>query len=283
MSDTSAYISAQRAEQDRAEARQANLDRAARTIWETPDGKLPPLPLIQTIGSHDLAHFRDNGSRFFREIASRLLLTEASTVLDLGCGCGRMAIPFVNFLTEGRFYGCDVWPEGIAWCEENLTSRGNASFHLQPAANNYYFTDFEASKKNDFKLEWLEDGVLDASYAISVFTHLIREDAQSYLSEIARGTKVGGLGYFTFFVIDKYFAAYRDRTGNHAALSESKTDPGCFYAYSGQDFFGGFTMDALQEMLAEAGWAIIGFELGSWAAKPGAINYQDTFIVERRA
>lgn len=283
MAETSAYISAQRAEQERAEERQANLDRAAKSIWTLSDDQLPPVPLMQTIGSHDATHFRDNGARFFRDISNRLLLTEDSTVLDLGCGCGRMAIPFVNFLSAGRFYGCDVWPEGVAWCSDNLTAQGNATFHVQPAANNYYYENFDPSKKNDFKLPWLPDRTLDASYAISVFTHLIAEDAQNYLSELARATKPGGLAYLTFFIIDKYFMAYRQKTGLHTMVTESATDPGCFYAYSGQDFFGGFTVAVLQRMFAQAGWQVVSFDTGSWAAKPGALNYQDTFILERRA
>jgi SAM-dependent methyltransferase len=281
MSQASGYISAQQQEQAIADIRQHKLEAAARAVLEAPESSLPPLPLVQTIGSHNYDHFRQNGARFFRDIADRLQIVETSRLLDLGCGCGRMAIPFANFLKQGRLFGCDVWPEGIAWCREHLTADGKASFHLQAAENNYYFNAFDKSRENKFILDWLPDNELDASFAISVFTHLIRNDAQSYLNEIARGTKQGGLAYFTFFLIDKYFWAYRAETGQHTDVKEAEN--GAYYAYAGQDFFAGFSMGALHEMFDQAGWDVISFDLGSWARKPGALNYQDTFILERRA
>ncbi|MDB5446072.1 MAG: methyltransferase [Phenylobacterium sp.] len=281
MTGASAYVSAQQAEQRAAEARAAKLESAASHMWEAPPERLPPVPLMQTIGSHSPEHFRGNSVHFFKEIASRLQLSESSKVLDLGCGCGRMAIPFVEFLDSGRLYGCDVWPEGIAWCNANLTGKGNAEFHVQHAANNYYFQPFDEKTYNAFSLDWLPDSVLDASYAISVYTHLVVDDVRIYLSEISRATKTGGLAYFTFFMIDKYFMIYRERTGQHTALVERA--PGCFHAYAGQDFFGGFTARVLRSLFDETGWDIVSFELGSWANKPGARNYQDTFILEKRS
>jgi SAM-dependent methyltransferase len=280
MSTESAYIAAQAAEQAAVAARAAKLEAAAKTIREAPVETLPPLEMMHKIGSHSPDHFRGNAGALFEEIARRLRLNETSRVLDLGCGCGRMAIPFVEFLDNGRLYGCDVWGDGIAWCNANLVGRGNAEFHVQPAANNYYFERFNEQARNSFALPWLPDGVLDASFAISVFTHLIIEDAFSYLKEINRATKPGGLGYFTFFVIDKYFIAYRDRTGHHAALAERQS--GCFHAYEGQDFFGGFTHSVLRSLFEQTGWNIVTYETGLWAEKPGARSYQDTFVLEKK-
>ncbi len=281
MSSESAYIAFQRAEEEASAARVARLGASVHAIREAPLEKLPPISMMQKIGSHSADHFRRDAAYYFDEIARRLLLDGASKVLDLGCGCGRMAIPFVDFLDRGRLYGCDVWADGVAWCEANLTGRDNAEFHLQPAANNYYFERFDEQVRNAFTLPWLGDGVLDASYAISVFTHLIYEDAFSYLKEINRATKPGGLGYFTFFVIDKYFVAYRDRTGHHTALAQRQ--PGCFHAYEGQDFFGGFTHTVLRSLFEQTGWEVVTFETGSWAEKPGARSYQDTFVVQKKA
>ena len=280
MKQESGYIASQQAEQEAAAAWFREMQSAADGVYQRTADQLPPLALMNKIGSFNEEHFKANSVNFFKEIASRLRVSTQASILDLGSGCGRMAIPFVDFLKGGRFYGCDVWDEGVAWCNENLTSSGNAAFYVQNAQNNYYFENFDAQKKNDFKLSWLPDGTLDASYAVSVFTHLIEEDATSYLKEISRGTKVGGLAYFTFFVIDKYFWSYRQRTGNHIAVADDVN--GCYYAYAGQDFFGGYTMAALHRMFDVAGWDIVSFELGSWAEKPGSRNYQDTFILERR-
>ena len=166
-------------------------------------------------------------------------------------------------------------------CESlvELTGRGNAEFHVNVLANNYYLEDLDATASNDCSLPWLADEALDAAYAISLFTHLTRRDADGYLREIGRALRPDGLAYLTFFVVDRFFFRYCERTGLHASIAE--VEPGCFHGYRRQDFFAGFRMETLTEMFAQAGLRPIAFEPGSWAEKPGSRVYQDTFIVER--
>ena len=274
----SEYIASQIEEQRRGAGRQEALDRISREYEALSAAALPPLAMVQLIGSHDHAHFKSVGTELFRELAQRLRIDPAATVLDLGCGCGRMAIPFIRLLSEGRFHGADAWADGIAWCNDRLTGAGNADFHVNAVVNNYYFDDLDRAAHNDCGLPWIGDATVDAAYAISLFTHLTRADAAAYLKEIGRVLKEDGVAYLTFFVIDKFFWRHRERTGMHAAIEER--EPGWFQGYRGQDFFGGFTMTLLASLLEAAKLRIIGYELGSWADKPGSRTYQDTLIVE---
>ena len=179
----------------------------------------------------------------------------------------------------GNYWGADVWSEGVDICTEML-GRENVNFHLLPAANNYYFDDFDGEKKNDFKLDFLPENSLDVAFAISVFTHLIEEDTRAYLKEFRRTLKPGGCAYITCFIIDKFFQDYVARTGNHTAVKEQT--PGYYQAYEGQDFFGAYTLNKWREMVTDYDLEIVAIERGTWAEKPSARSYQDTLIIMPR-
>ena len=241
--------------------------------------ELPPVEMMNVIGSFDASHFRANMLQFFNEFYWRRLLSPNSHVLDLGCGCGRLAMPISMLLESGKYYGIDVWKDGIEWCRSNISARRPAaSFYLAEANNNYYF-EARTNAKNIFSVPFAPSESIDFAFAISLFSHLVYDDALSYYRDVARALKPGGVLYVTGFVIDKFFSQFQRETGQHAQLQEDAE--GCFYAYSGQDFFAGFSPAKWQELFAAAGLEVLSFELGSWALKPGARPYQDTFVVAK--
>ncbi len=249
--------------------------------WTLDDSDLPPIDFINTIGSDTPAHFKAAMTGFFHEFASRFKLTPAARVLDIGSGCGRLAIPFSIYLTEGKYYGVDVWKEGVDWCNSHLAPSNPAvEFHHMQAVNNYYAEAYDPSKQNHYALGFIPDKGLDFAFAISVFTHLTPEDSQDYLNELGRTLDDEGAAFLTCFIIDDFFFRHVERTGLHKAVKQ-QGDSGFYQAYAGQDFFGGYTRKLWEDMLAKAGLRTISFELGAWASKPGARVYQDTFIVMR--
>ncbi len=279
---TSAYITSQRKEAERLAAWERNIREVNEKCRELSSNSLPPVEMMNIIGSHDEVHFKNNMLVFFNEFYSRGCVDESSVVLDIGSGCGRIAIPFTFLIDSGEYFGVDVWPEGISWCKEKISSiYPNFKFFLQETANNYYYEDRDASKVNQFNLEFCNDSSVDFAFAISLFTHLTKGDCASYLREIGRVMKPTGTAFITCFIIDKYFRNYVQATGNHTAVKEE--EPGCYYAYSGQDFFGGYSLEKWEEMLSSAGLEVISREAGSWARKPGARPFQDTFIIGKRS
>ncbi|MCP6725914.1 class I SAM-dependent methyltransferase, partial [Klebsiella pneumoniae] len=81
-------------------------------------------------------------------------LDSIGSVLDFGCGCGRVTRWWADF--EGAVAGSDVNAEAVAWCRENL---GFASFEQNALAPPLDF----------------DDASFDLVYALSVFTHLTEE------------------------------------------------------------------------------------------------------------
>ncbi len=109
----------------------------------------------------------------FREAGKPL--ETAESILDFGCGCGRVLRNFRDFPHTGDIWGCDIDAESIAWDRTHLADIGRFSANptLPP-------TEFG-------------NGQFDAIYAVSVFTHLPEEMQYAWLSELRRILRPGGV------------------------------------------------------------------------------------------
>ena len=274
----SAYIRTVQAEISAAEETAQRVRQTIEACWSMTANALPPPAMMTIIGSPDEAHFRTTMCTLFGELVQRGSIKRTDTILDLGCGCGRLAIPFAAHLDGGVYFGVDVWPEGLDWCRENITSStGTIRFIQREAVNNYYAEARDRSATNHYHLAELQREQVDFAFAISLFTHLHKQDCISYFAELARVLKRGGCAYLTCFIIDAFFFDYVRRTGLHQSVSQE--EQGCYYAYQGQDFFAGYTPETWRRMLEDSGLKIVGTDPGKWAGKPGALHYQDSFIV----
>lgn len=276
----SGYIEHQRQRELESRDAQLRLDSIVEEFRRLPDSSLPPIWMMQKIGSHSIEHFRNTAAWSFVELLRRGKLGTSSRIIDIGSGCGRIALPFSLLIDNGVYYGTDVFEDGVNWCAQNISNRApNFKFFLQTVENNYYFGG-EALPSESLSLAFAESSSIDFVFALSVFTHLVEEDASRYLHEIARTLRPDGVAYLTCFIIDKNFQSFVLRSGLHTAVKE--VSEGHYQAYSGQDFFGGYSMQRWQALLSRAGLEISGFDPGTWAEKPGAMHYQDTFIITKR-
>ncbi|MBX3428472.1 MAG: class I SAM-dependent methyltransferase [Hyphomonadaceae bacterium] len=275
--EKSAYIRGQEKKAAEYDAALGRIDACVRALHALDPPELPPEWMMNVIGSYSPEHFKNTAGWTFSELVRRGRLTGSSRIIDIGSGCGRMALPFSFMIEDGEYYGTDVFREGVEWCSENISARNPAfEFHLQEVEKNYYFQD-SAGVGNKMGLSFASDKSIDFIFAISVFTHLIEYDAVQYLREIARTLDKSGLAYLTTFLIDDFFFDYVKRTGKHTGVQ--LVSDGHYQAYSGQDFFAGFTMDRWLKILHDAGLEVIGFDPGSWADKPGSLHFQDVFLV----
>lgn len=137
---------------------------------------------------------------------------ELSTVLDFGCGAGRM----LRFFPRGErseLWGVDISAEHIAWCQDNLTPMNFATVTTTPHLP-------------------FADGYFDFAYCSSVFTH-ISDLADAWLLELRRIVRRGGHIYLTICdhrSLDLLLGPWRRAGGNLGpmmnALSElEQEDP----------------------------------------------------------
>lgn len=150
----------------------------------------------------------ETGSEYLRvgRVVKDALLRRANvpptgSVLDIGCGSGRMARHFVDYIKPpGRYVGMDIQESFIDWCDEHLASANGAfEFHHQDIYNGGY-NPSGSIRASEYRFPF-EDESFDAIILYSVFTHLLPEDAENYLREVARLLKPGGYCYSTWYLM----------------------------------------------------------------------------------
>ena len=159
------------------------------------DAMIPPRGMIFT-GSGDFKAQGEKMLEYFRTLAG---LKPEHSVLDIGSGIGRIAIPLTSYLDEkGRYEGFDVVKRGVDWCRKQVSSRyPNFNFQHIDLDNDLYKSG-GASAAN-FKFPY-EDNSFDFVVLTSVFTHMLPAEVANYLKEIQRVLQPGGRCFATFFI-----------------------------------------------------------------------------------
>src|SRR5687767_6086736 len=81
---------------------------------------LPPW-WLRDVGPSD---FEATGQEFLNLFIQLGKLRPDERVLDIGCGCGRMALPLTRYLSPAGFYqGMDITQNPILWCQEKISGR----------------------------------------------------------------------------------------------------------------------------------------------------------------
>lgn len=162
------------------------------------DPLMPPQRL-QFQGGGDYKKIGNKFKQLFVELGD---LKPDDRVLDIGCGIGRMAVPLVSYLAQsGSYEGFDVVSKGITWCQTHI-SKCAPSFHFQVAdIYNKMYNPKGHYKAGEYPFPY-EDSSFDFVFLTSVFTHMLFEDTEHYLSEVARVLRPGGRCFATFFLLN---------------------------------------------------------------------------------
>jgi SAM-dependent methyltransferase len=115
-----------------------------------------------------------------------------STIVDIGCGCGRFAHPLRDYQFKyetfsGRYVGIDIDEEMLNWCRANF-DRTRFEFYRSEHASKAYNT----KGGNDAYYELpLENSSADLVFSSSLFTHLLEKEIVNYCRESCRVLKPG--------------------------------------------------------------------------------------------
>jgi SAM-dependent methyltransferase len=238
----------------------------------------PPRRLVKFVGGGNALKIGEEFFRYFRELGG---LKADERVLDVGCGCGRMAIPLTRFLSaRGSYEGFDIDAACIKWCRREITGRHpNFTFQLADIYNKLYNRKgrFQA---HEFQFPY-ESGSIDFVFLTSVFTHLLRREMEHYLDEIARVLKPGGRCLLTYFLLnDEVKALLAAGKGSiafdHEVAGTRVQQPRCPEAAVA------FPADDIVRLLAERGIAVVEpIHWGNWCGRARHLSYQDVVIARR--
>ncbi len=163
---------------------------------------IPPVGLMND-GPQDYEIFKKNGQDFLKYYIDLCDLQPDAAILDVGCGMGRKTIPLISFLDEnGKYEGLDINRDGINWCKKGIGKiRENFNFQLIDIFNKKYNPSGQC-KASDYRFPF-DDGSFDLVVLGSVFTHMLSQDMENYLSEVARVLRQDGNCLITFFLLNE--------------------------------------------------------------------------------
>ncbi len=215
-------------------------DLLPRALW--PEFRqLPPNHLRIRIGV---------GNRFFSNQTCYLRFAESfwlyymgtgavaldSTIVDIGCGCGRFAHHFRDFNYQdtrftGKYIGVDIDQEMLEWCRGHFDAPRFEFLHSAHSNKSYG----QSGSEPVYTLP-IADHAVDFVFSQSLFTHLLEPELRNYLEESFRILKPGARMVMSIFCLDYPPPTYGGRhTFSHKignASVESLAVPEAAVAYT---------------------------------------------------
>lgn len=215
------------------------------------------------------------GRRWFNLI-KEAGLTPHGSVLDVGCGLGRIATPLTGYLTGGRYEGFDIDRAAVEWCQQNITPVvPHFRFQSAEVFNDRYRLD--GSRAESFRFPY-EDGLFDVAFLASVFTHMITAEVSHYLAELHRVLKPSGRLVASYFLLNEEF---------EAAVEQGRISPRYHFPHALDgcrvrdkavvSIAVAYPESGIQKMYESAGLRITKTHYGKWSGRDGSGN-QDVVV-----
>ena len=132
-----------------------------------------------------------------KTLQDHLKINPSTSLLDFGCGQGRLANGFI-FMDQAldNYCGIDTDFIAIKWCQRWIQKfHPNFTFiHV-----NAHHPRYNPAAKSRPELPIQSDS-FDIAFANSVFSHMLENDLRFYLKEIHKILRKGGLFYLTAFI-----------------------------------------------------------------------------------
>jgi len=165
----------------------------------------PPEELRVWVGPFgDPELYRASGKSNLQSIIELCGLKPHARVLEVGCGCGRIATALASYLSDsGSYDGFDVAPLLLNWCRDELQPRlPRFRFHLADEVNAPGHNPSGTKSAAEFKFPYAS-GSFDLVILSSVLTHILPDAIENYLQETARVLQSGAPAFISVFLFDE--------------------------------------------------------------------------------
>ncbi len=207
-------------------------------------------------------------------------LARDASVLDIGCGYGRVAHALLRRGHTGPYSGIDILPPHIVWCEQHLTpfTHGRYRFRHADVRNARYNP---GGTIDPTRVTLAAGEPVDFVLAASVFTHMYRPEVEHYLSEIRSALRPGGRAMVTFFLMNESQAALEASGQSRYPLQIEVDAVSRCWSRDDPLHVIGFGQDWVEQRLDQVDLIVESVHLGAWCGRADARVYQDTLILTR--
>jgi SAM-dependent methyltransferase len=146
---------------------------------------------------------------------------DGKTILDYGCGYGRLILMLYKYTMPDRIFGCDPWDESLRHCAESGIKANLSLCEYVPTKPVF------------------PPAVFDVGYSFSVFTHLSPRTCKAVLDSVLPSIKPGGMFTITirppeFWEFVQRFKALQGVTGKEM-LGEHLENGIAYYPEPGRE------------------------------------------------
>ena len=202
-----------------------------------------------------------------------------SRVLDVGCGCGQLAIPLAKTLTGGSYEGFDPDREAVEWCATRITARHPHFRFTYADLENSLYNPAGALSASRYRFPY-DGGAFDLVVLKSVFTHLQAPALHNYLSEIRRMLVPGGRVIASFFLLTG--DAERHIARGDSAMVFPFEGHGCrLMDLETPEYLVAYREQALRTAAVENGLRFDSVAWGSWCGRSDFLSFQDLVVFLR--
>jgi len=237
---------------------------------------LPPF-WLHSVGGGDYTQIGEEFFQYFVDIAG---LRPRERVLDIGCGTGRMARPLTRYLKTGSYDGIDIVASSIEWCQQAYAHRyPNFHFHFADIYNKAYNPtgNYQAS---EYRFPF-ETSSFDFVFLTSVFTHMLPQDMENYLSEITRVLRPGGRCLITYFLLTPDSLKFIEEKASD--IDFRYTLQGCRVKDKGvPEAAVAYDESRIRELYEKHELNVSEpFRYGSWCGRKNGLSYQDIIVASK--
>lgn len=240
---------------------------------------LPPLHLRRYVGP--LSAFESSAAEFMDYLQVLVGLRPTDRILDLGCGCGLMAIVLQNYLEEsGSYTGVDIHKPSIAWCTSTIAARhSNFGFeHIDVINHAFNPKGIQSAERYVFPFA---SAAFDVILVKSVFTHMRPAEVENYLREMSRVLKPEGRCLVTFFLLNEEQRDLASK-GNQKLAFNFGDGPWRYIYPQRPESAVAYEENYIVDLFSKYGFKLREpIHYGTWTGRPDGLSFQDLLILRK--